>query len=380
MIPVLPFLGLSLGLNQFEIGIIVAVFSFAQFFSSPVTGKLSDRYGRKPILIVSQISTFIGFVLLGFATAIWILVTARLIDGLFGSNMTVTQAYLSDITPPEDRTRIYGYSSAVFGGALIFGPVIGGLSSQISFSTPMFIAAGISLISIVLVIFILPESIPDRGTSKPLDLAEIVPYKHARKFFGIPRIRRILILYWIYNLGFILFITSFVLFLDLRYQVDGRMVGFYFGWLGILRVVMQAGMISPLINRLGEKLTLILGLISMMVSLLSFIVIINIWLIFIPMTFLAFGTGVCRPILISRLSQVADQKETGTLMGVSNSLGSIAQFTMPLLGGAILLLLPALVLPIASAFLFLILTLLITSLKASKPMEVRSDKQPSIAG
>ncbi|MFX1434655.1 MAG: MFS transporter, partial [Promethearchaeota archaeon] len=125
VMPIIPFLGLSLGLNPFQVGLVLSIFSLCQLFASPITGKLSDRFGRKPLLLFSQTSTLIGFILLGLANNVWILVAARLVDGLLGSNMTVSQAYISDVTDPKYRTKIYGYSSAVFGAGLIFGPVIG---------------------------------------------------------------------------------------------------------------------------------------------------------------------------------------------------------------------------------------------------------------
>ncbi|MEX2738556.1 MAG: MFS transporter, partial [Candidatus Wukongarchaeota archaeon] len=115
VLPLIPFLGLELGLTYSQIGLIISVFSICQLFASPITGKLSDHFGRKPLFILSQISTFIGFIFLGFATTAILLIIARLIDGLLGSNMTVSQAYISDITEPKHRTRVYGYSSGVFG-------------------------------------------------------------------------------------------------------------------------------------------------------------------------------------------------------------------------------------------------------------------------
>lgn len=144
---------------MFQVGLVMSVFSFCQFFASPITGKLSDRFGRKPLLLFSQTSTLVGFLLLGLANNVWLLVLARFVDGLLGSNMTVSQAYIGDTTDPRDRTRIYGYSSAVFGAALIFGPLIGGTFSAINYSIPMFFAAGISLLSIILVVLFLPEII-----------------------------------------------------------------------------------------------------------------------------------------------------------------------------------------------------------------------------
>ncbi len=175
VLPVLPFFALSLGLNEFQVGLVMSVFSFCQFFASPITGKLSDRFGRKPLLLFSQTSTLIGFLLLGLANSVWLLILARLVDGLLGSNMTVSQAYISDTTDPQDRTRIYGYSSAVFGAALIFGPLIGGTFSSINYSIPMFIAAGISLISIILVVLLLPESLRERKKHVKIKFEDIIP-------------------------------------------------------------------------------------------------------------------------------------------------------------------------------------------------------------
>ena len=205
VLPVIPFLGLSLGLNAFQIGLIIAIFSLSQLFASPITGKLSDRFGRKPVLLISQTSTLIGFFLLGIATSVWLLIAARLIDGLIGSNMTVSQAYISDVTTPEDRTKIYGYSSAVFGAGLIFGPVIGGGLSTISYAAPMFLAAILSLISIFLVIFFLPESLPVKKEKVKLKFNDIIPIEEGKRFFKDPIIRKLLVLFFIYNFGFFKF-------------------------------------------------------------------------------------------------------------------------------------------------------------------------------
>ncbi len=139
VMPIIPFLGLSLGLNAFQIGLVLSIFSICQLFASPITGKLSDRFGRKPLLLFSQTSTLIGFFLLGIANNVWILVLARLVDGLLGSNMTVSHAYISDVTNPKYRTKTFGYSSAVFGAGLIFGPLIGGLLASINYSVPFFL-------------------------------------------------------------------------------------------------------------------------------------------------------------------------------------------------------------------------------------------------
>ncbi len=355
VLPIIPFLGLSLGLNAFQVGLIMSVFSFSQLFASPVTGKLSDRFGRKPILLVSQTSTLIGFLLLGIANSVWLLVAARLIDGLIGSNMTVSQAYISDVTSPQDRTKIYGYSSAVFGAGLIFGPVIGGTLSTINYSIPMFFAAGISLISIILVILFLPESLSLKKKNSKIKFNDIIPFDDVRRFFKDSNVRKVLILFFIYSFGFFLFISSFALFAKKQVQVTAQEVGFLIAWIGILRVIFQSLLINPLQNKFGEDSALSLGIISMVFTMVILVFTADYIFAFIPLIFIAFGTGVCRPILTSKLTKSVNKEETGSVLGVNNALSSIGQIITPILGGALIQYLPSFFLPTLSAIIFVIM-------------------------
>ena len=357
VIPVIPFLGLSLGLNALQIGLIMSVFSFSQLFASPITGKLSDRFGRKPILLVSQTSTLIGFLLLGIANTVWLLIAARLVDGLIGSNMTVSQAYISDVTTPQDRTKIYGYSSAVFGAGLIFGPVIGGILSSINYSTPMIFAAGISLISIILVIIFLPESLTIKKDKFVIRINEILPVNEAKRFFKDDKVRKLLLLFFIYNFGFMLFISSFALFTEQQISITAQEVGFLLSWVGILRVLFQGLLINPLQKRYGEDSVLSMGVISMIFTMSILIFSTNYFFVYIPLAFIAFGTGVCRPIFTSKLTKSVLKEETGSILGVNNALSSISQITTPILGGALIQYLPSQLLPTFSTVFFIILFL-----------------------
>ncbi len=352
VIPVLPFLALSLGLDAFQIGLILSVFSFSQIFGSPIMGNFSDRYGRKPILIISQVSTLVGFLLLGISDAAWLLILARLVDGLLGSNLTVSQAYISDVTTPENRTKMYGYSSAIFGAGLIFGPLIGGTLSAISFSTPMFLAAGISLITILLVIVFLPESLQTRDEEVSFKLSEIFPYKKAKSFLQTPKIRGVILMFFTYSVGFFLFIMSFPLFAETQIQVTAVQVGIFMSWIGILRVILQVSAISPLIKRFGENNTLRMGISAMIFTMGFLVFTTDFWIVFLPLAFLAFGTGVSRPILTSKLTKSVIKSETGSLLGVNNALTSIGQIIAPIAGGAIIQFLPSQTLPTLSGVIF----------------------------
>jgi MFS family permease len=355
VMPILPFLGISLGLDAFQIGLIGSLFSFSQLFASPVTGKLSDRFGRKPVLIISQCSTLIGFLLLGLANSVWLIIASRLIDGLIGSNMTVSQAYISDVTSPQERTKIYGYSSAVFGAGLIFGPAIGGALSAINYSIPMFFAAVVSLISIILVSLFLPESLTIKKDKISLKFNDIIPIEEAKRFFKDSNIRNLLFLFLIYTFGFMLFISSFALFGKKQIQISSIEVGFLMTWIGLLRVIFQGTLISPLQKYLGENSALSLGIVSMIVTMVMLVFSASYLFTFIPLVFLAFGTGICRPVLMSKLTKSVEREETGSILGVNNALTSTAQIISPILGGAILVYLPAFTLPVLSSVFFIIL-------------------------
>lgn len=352
VLPLIPFLGLSLGLTPIEIGLIASVFSFCQLFASPITGKLSDHFGRKPLLILSQISTLAGFIFLGFATTAILLIIARLIDGLLGSNMTVSQAYISDITEPKNRTRVYGYSSGVFGAALIFGPVIGGVLSRINYSVPMFFAAAITLVSVALVVLFLPETVTKKTDKVSLGFNDIIPVNNVKSFVKNQKVRNSLLMFFIYNIAFHLFISNFGLLAEAQFHVEADQVSFYMAWIGLLRVIIQTVLIARLLRALGENRMLITGIIGMAISMVTLAFSADYLFVFVPLIFLAYGTGVSRPILTSKLTNSVTQKETATILGVNNSLTSVAQIVTPIVGGFIIEYFPSQTLPVLSALFF----------------------------
>ena len=380
VMPIIPFLGLSLGLNPFWVGVILSIFSFCQLFASPITGKLSDRFGRKPLLLFSQMSTFIGFLLLGLATNVWILVAARLVDGLLGSNMTVSQAYISDVTNPKYRTKTYGYSSAVFGAGLIFGPVIGGLLLEINFSAPFFFAAGVSLLSIILVIIFLPESLDKKEDKVAFKFGDIFPIKEAKHFLKSAKIRGVLLTFFIYNLGFFLFINTFALFADKQIHVTPQQVTFYMAWIGVLRVIFQSALINPLLKKVSENKTLGMGVFTMIFAMVFLIFSTTYWIVYIPFFFLSFGTGAIRPILTSKLTKYVKREETGSILGVNNAFTSIAQIISPILGGLILQFLSSQMLPYLSFIIFVLIIvfwrwMIVKSVKEDKEQLIETKEQ-----
>ena len=367
VLPLIPFLGQELGLTLSQIGLIISVFSICQLFASPITGKLSDHFGRKPLFILSQISTFVGFVFLGFATTVVLLIAARLIDGLLGSNMTVSQAYISDITEPKHRTRVYGYSSGVFGAGLIFGPFIGGILSTINYSVPMFFAAAITLVSITLVILFLPETIPKKTEKISLSFNDVIPVDNVKHFVRTHHIRSRLLMFFIYTMAFFLFISNLSLLGIAQFHATADEVSFYMVWIGVIRVGVQTVLIARILRFFGEKRVLLIGVLSMIISMVTLIFSTEYLFVFVPLVFLAFGTGVGRPILTSRLTNSVTQKETGAILGVNNALTSVAQIIAPIFGGFIIEYLAPQTLPLLSAIIFTLLILFLRNTPKNNP-------------
>ncbi|MHA1376035.1 MAG: MFS transporter [Promethearchaeota archaeon] len=224
----------------------------------------------------------------------------------------------------------------------------------------MFFAAGVSLLSILLVLIFLPESLhkKERETKLDFKFGDIIPIKETKRFFTSVKIRGILVIFFIYTFGFFIFISTFALFAEKQINVTVQELSFYMAWIGILRVIFQSVLINPLLKRLSENVTLKLGVLAMIFTMTFLIFSTSYWIVYIPLSFLAFGSGVVRPILTSKLTKTVKREETGSLLGVNNALISIGQILTPILGGLILQFLPTQTLPLLSAIIFALIFLL----------------------
>jgi DHA1 family tetracycline resistance protein-like MFS transporter len=215
----------------------------------------------------------------------------------------------------------------------------------------MFFAASITLVSIVLVVFFLSESVTEKPDKLSLSFDDILPIKDAIQFAETPSVRNTLLMFFLFNMGFFLFIANFSLLAEAQLHVTADQVGFYMAWIGMIRVVIQTFLIARLLRALGESSMLKTGIIAMIVSMVGIALSTEYLLVFVPLIFLAYGTGVIRPILTSKLTNSVTKKETATVLGVNNSLTSVAQIIMPIAGGFTIEYLPSQVLPILSAVL-----------------------------
>jgi len=254
ILPLLPYYAKTFGANGFVTGMLVSSYAAMQLLGAPVLGRLSDRFGRRPVLLLSIFGTFIGFLLLGFATTLWMLFASRLIDGITGGNISVAQAYISDVTDPKDRAKSLGLIGAAFGLGFIIGPVTGGVLSQWGYAVPAFVAAGLAFINLLLVFFWLPESLTrERRAAMPVKQPSVsmsaLWVALQRPFTG-----SLLITRFFFGLAFALFQTIFALYALERFSLTATQTGYILTYIGVLSVITQGFLIGRITKRYREDL------------------------------------------------------------------------------------------------------------------------------
>lgn len=340
ILPLLPFYAEHFGAPPWLIGILGASYAACQLVSGPVLGRVSDVVGRKPTLLVSQAGTFIGFLIIGSAHSLWMLFVGRIIDGLTAGNLSIAQAYISDVTKPENRTRAFGLIGISFGMGFLIGPAISGvLAARYGYGAPAYAAAGLSATSIFVTATLLP--------AKPV-LAEPTAVSSADaprrsfdlgRFFRRPEPRRRLLQFFAYTLAFAtLFGTGLALFLHrqpgLRYDV--RQTGWVFAYAGLLGALIQGGLLGRLVKRYGEERLAMAAFAFMAVGygLLGLAHSLPVLLVF--MTIGSIGVGIGRPSITTLLTKSVGRDEQGAALGTSQSLGSISQIVGQTLAGLLI--------------------------------------------
>lgn len=293
-------------------------------------GRLSDYYGRKPLLVISQLSTFLGFIILGFSQALWMIFLSRIVDGLLGSNFTIAQAYLSDVSSKEDRSKAFGLSGVAFGLGFLVGPGIGGFLSRFGYSIPAFVAAGMSLVTIFTTLFFLPETVH----SKPKEglHIRIIDLSALRSYFSISSLARKLWGFFFFILAHVTWVSSFALFAERQVGLGPSHIGYLLAYVGLISIVFRGVLLGRMIDRFGEQKLQRIGGLSMVIGLFGAVFVTQWWMFLFTMTFFAFGSGVYRPLLMGSISRGVSPREQGAVMEVTNSLGSLAQIVGPLMG------------------------------------------------
>lgn len=331
IVPLLPFYVEQQNAGAIAVGLLGSLYALMQFIAAPIIGGLSDRHGRRPVLLVCLFGTACAYVLLGLSQTLWLLVLAVALDGITGGSMTTAQAYIADSTSPAQRARGLGLIGAAFGLGMLLGPVFGGLLSLHSLSTPAFVAAAIAFSNVVFGVRVLPESLPParRATS----VTVLNPLAQLLAVVGMPRIRTLLLAIVVLNLSFSGLLSNFPLFSAARFGWDATSNAFFFAFVGVCAILTQGVLIGHLQSRLGETRLALAGLALMALNLGLLALIPQAWMLYPVVGLLALGSGLSIPALTSLVSQRVSEREQGKLFGGSQSLLSLAMIIGPVLAG-----------------------------------------------
>jgi DHA1 family tetracycline resistance protein-like MFS transporter len=330
IIPLLPFYAETFGASPLVIGLLFAMFSLCQLIASPILGDLSDRYGRRPVLVFSLAGTVVSFVMLALAQSIAMLFLARIVDGLSGGNISTARAYVADITEPQDRARAYGILGAAFGLGFIFGPALSGLLARVSYTAPIWAAAALTLLATLMAWLWLPETVHrvHAGTGNPL--------RYLPELIRRPVVRRILAIDFVYWFALAIFQTTFGLFVAARFGFDAVATGYFFAAFGLLGVVVQGGFIRPIVRRVGDKTTFLAGLVFGAIGLAAAAVTHSVPVFALTLLPLALGMGFGMPTISSLVSRSAGAHEQGRVQGAANAIESLSRTLGPVWGAAVL--------------------------------------------
>lgn len=331
IIPLLPFYAERFGGSAQTVAMLSASFSLMQFVFMPIWGRLSDRVGRRPILLLGLFGSFGSYLLFGLAGSLPLLFVSRMFAGVAGATVSTAQAFIADTTTAENRAKGMGLVGAAFGLGFIFGPAIGGLLSRWGHAVPPLFAAGLSLVNFIAAWFYLPESRPahvpvtDRVAGSRLAAFE--------RALTRPMLPVLLLVYFLVVAAFSGFETTFALFSEKRFGFTEETIGYLFAYVGLVLSIVQGGLLGRVVPRVGEARLVPIAIVVMGLGLALIPMSHTLGMLFLANGVLALGMGFNSPSLVSLISQHSDPEDQGGILGVSQSLGSLARIAGPAWGG-----------------------------------------------
>ncbi|HXF58738.1 MAG TPA: MFS transporter [Candidatus Saccharimonadales bacterium] len=331
IIPLLPYYAETYGAHAFHIGLLTTSFSLCQFLFAPVWGRLSDRIGRRPVLIGSLVVTAVSYLIYAAAHSLEMLFVSRMLAGVAGAVLSTAQAYVADTTTPENRTKGMGLIGAAFGMGFIFGPALGGILSQWGYAAPAYASAGLALVAAVFAYFRLGESLP------PEVRAETAARRLARAgFFETlkrPVTGTVLGLFFTATVCFAGMEAILALFTQRYFSWGPHQIGYLFAYVGVIAALMQAGIVGRLVKRFGERALVRAGLLLMGAAFVTAGLAPPLGLFILTMGSVSVASGMLTPSLSGLISLATSADEQGSVLGVYQSLGSLARAVGPFLGG-----------------------------------------------
>ncbi|MRN52487.1 MFS transporter [Paenibacillus monticola] len=342
VMPVIPFLVQPYTSNPGEQAIVVtlltSVYALCVFFAAPVLGALSDKYGRRPLLLVCLLGSAIGYVVFGIGGALWVLFAGRIIEGITGGSIGTIFAYFADIIPPEQRTKYFGWVSAVVGVGTVIGPTLGGLLSKFGYSVPLYFGAIITLLNVGYGFFFMPESLAKKNRLKEITFARLNPFIQLVNLLSMKNLNRLLIsafLIWIPG-GSLQAVFS-QLTMD-NFSWKPALIGLMFSIMGVQDIISQGLIMPKLLKKLSDKQIAILGMVSEIIgySLIAASTLFSFYPLFIAGMFIfGFGDSIFGPTFNGMLSKSVDSSEQGRIQGGSQSIQALARMIGPIIGGQI---------------------------------------------
>ena len=338
VIPILPFYAETAPYNAtpFEIGLLFSVYSWMQFFFSPILGRLSDRYGRRPILFISLMGSAVGYFVMGIAGSLAMVFAGRIIGGITGGNISTAQAYIADVTSKENRAKGMGIFGAIYGLGFILGPAIAGILSKYGVHVPFYFAAALSFINSVALYFILPESITPGAPHEERKgrIAELIESLREKEF-GIVNL-----VYFLLITAFSIMTYAFVLFTAYRYGYNAEQNGYLFFYVGVVAIIGQGVLFHRLVKMIGETKLTVIGCLLMAGSLLVFPFLGpaagGLTALLAVTAVLSIGNAFASPSLTSLASKISPEDKQGSSLGIMQSGASLARAIGPLIGGVLL--------------------------------------------
>ena len=322
----MPYFVKHFGAPDIVVGGLFATFALCQFVGGPVWGNVSDRIGRKRVLIVSQIGATIGWTMLAFAPTIGWVFVARIVEGFSGGNISVTQAYVSDLVPPEKRGRAFSYIGAAFSAGLVFGPLSGGyLVGHYGFAVPFLLAAGLQVVTLIVTILVLPESRKMGSDEKPAGLAQI------RLSLLDPRVAPIMWQKLVFSLGLYGWFAVFTLVLQAQFGFDASQASYFFCVFGLASVVFQLGVVGRVTDGIGDRRASNLGFVMLLIAFAIVPFTHTIPLEIVMVACFSLGLSLVNATIPALLSANAPDNLRGTILGAASSLENVSGVFMPVI-------------------------------------------------